>query len=374
MLENQKRLFDLPEDVVYLNCASQSPQLKQLTELGQKAIAGKARPWEHGVKQRMQNAERARTLFAALCGATADDITIIPSVSYAVTIAANNIAIKAGQNIVMVAEEFPSDVYPWREVASKYNAEISMVQRPTDFDWTKALLEAINSNTVVVSVPNNHWTDGGLINLEKISQKAQSVGAALVIDATQSLGAYPLDVKTIQPDFMVAACYKWLLGPYSVGFMYIHPRRQNGTPLEFGWLNRAGSDDYSKVAEYTDEYQNGARRFDMGERNDFVTVPLASLALEQILEWGVENIQAYTTHLTNTLADEAVKLGWEVAPPEQRVGHILGLRKKAINPAEVAQKLASQNIYLSVRGEVLRVSPHLYNTMEDIEKLLSALR
>jgi selenocysteine lyase/cysteine desulfurase len=253
MLDCQKELFDLPEEVVYFNCASQSPLLKTIVTAGQTGLAGKARPWTQGAAQRFKNADHARALFARLIGATANDIALIPSVSYGTTIAANNLPVKAGQKIVMVAEEFPSDVYPWREVALKNEAKILAVSRPSDHDWTTALLSAIDQNTAIVSVGNCHWTDGSLIDLEKIGAKARAVGAALVIDATQSMGAYPFEVQKVQPDFLVVATYKWLMGPYTMGFLYVSPKWQNGTPLEFGWLHRAGSDDYSKVAEYVDE-------------------------------------------------------------------------------------------------------------------------
>lgn len=372
-MDCQKDLFDLPEEVVYLNCAAQSPLLKKVVICGQEGLALKVRPWLQGVAQRFANAEKARSLFAQLIGASADDIAIIPSVSYGATLAANNLPVKKGQKIVMIAEEFPSDVYPWREVARSSEGEIFTVPRPENGDWTEAMLGAIDTETAIVSVPNCHWTDGSLIDLERIGEKARSVGAALVIDATQSLGAYPLDVKKVQPDFLVAATYKWLMAGYTFGFLYAHPSRQNGTPLEFGWLNRVGSDDYSRVAEYVEEYQAGARRYDMGERNDFVLVPMASMALEQILEWGVENIQAYTSQLTAMIAEHGAAQGWEVVPANLRVGHIIGLRKPGANLSEVAARLAQNKIYASVRGSVLRLSPNVYNSVEDVDKLFNAL-
>src|SRR5262249_10339773 len=161
-----------------------------------------------------------------LINAEADDIAFAPAVSYGMAQAAHNIPIRKSQTIVTLSEQFPSNVYPWMDLAERIGATFVSVPRPGDHDWTSALLSLINASTGIVAVPHGHWADGGLIDLEAIAAACRRVGAMLCIDATQSVGALPLDVKRIDPDFVAVASYKWLLGPYSLGFLCVAPRLQ----------------------------------------------------------------------------------------------------------------------------------------------------
>jgi selenocysteine lyase/cysteine desulfurase len=224
----------------------------------------------------------------------------------------------------------------------------------------------------VVTLPNAHWTDGGLVDLVKIGEWAREIGAALVVDGSQSIGAYPFDVKTIQPDFLITAAYKWLLGPYSLGFLYAAPHRRAGRPLEWNWITRADSEDFAGLVNYRDEFQPGARRYDMGERSNFALLPVAKAALEQLLEWGVEEIAATLRTMTDEIASRATALGLSVAPAELHASHLIGLRAKKL-PADLPARLAQSQVYVSVRGDSIRVSPHLYNTSADIERLFTTL-
>src|SRR5262249_35730566 len=144
---------------------------------------------------------------------------------------------------------------------------------------------------------------------------------------SQSLGACPLDLGRVQPDFLVAVGYKWLLGPYGLGYLYVAPKwRQSAMPLEQSWLTRAGSEDLTRLVQYTDEYRPGARRCDMGEFPQFVLAPMAIAALRQILVWGVTQIQTALSGLTAKIAQTAAENGYLVPPPDQRCGHMIGIR------------------------------------------------
>ncbi len=148
-----------------------------------------------------------------------------------------------------------------------------------------------------------------------------------MIDASQSLGACPLDLDRVQPDFLVSVGYKWLLGPYGLGYLYVAPKwHENGSPLEQSWLTRRGSEDFARLIDYRDEYRHGARRFDMGEFPQFVLAPMASAALTQILAWGVGVIERTLSSLTDDIAQRAVYAGYEVQPYEQRCRHMIGIR------------------------------------------------
>ena len=178
-LANQRNLFEIPDEIAYLNCAYMSPLPKAARIAGQEGVARKSRPWTITAPDFLGGSETARGLFAQLVGADAEGVAIIPSVSYGVATAAANIPVAPGQTIVLLADQFPSNVYPWRELAAQTGATIITVARPADFDWTAALLAQIDERTAVVAVPNCHWTDGSLIDLRRVSERAHAVGAAL---------------------------------------------------------------------------------------------------------------------------------------------------------------------------------------------------
>ncbi|MCH7675539.1 aminotransferase class V-fold PLP-dependent enzyme [candidate division KSB1 bacterium] len=312
-------------------------------------------------------------MFSQLIGANADDVAIIPAVSYGIAVAAELVAVKEGDEIVVLEDQFPSNYYPWLELARARNARLVTLPRPRDWDWTAALLEHINQKTAVVALPNVHWTDGSIIHLEKIAEKCRETGAELVLDVTQSLGALPISVKEMKPSFLVTAAYKWLLGPYSFGFLYVRPDLQNKIPLEHNWINRKNSEDFGGLVNYRDEFQTGARRFDVGERSNFALMPMVVAALRQIHEWGVPQIQESLSYLTSLLAAQAKELGLTVTPSQKRAGHILGLRFPQGLPEGILQRLAEKNVFVSIRGSAMRVSPHLYNSEEDIMRLIKVL-
>lgn len=373
VLGNQRDLFDIPEGIAYLNCAYMSPLPRAAREAGEVAVARKAHPWQITLRDFFDEAETARSLFAELVGGDPEGVAIIPSVSYGISIAAANIPLRQDQTIVLLEDQFPSNVYPWRDLAERTGATVVTVARPLDFDWTRAVLERIDERTGVVAVPNCHWTDGTLVDLVRVGERTRAVGAALVVDTAQSLGAYPLDVGAVRPDFLAAATYKWLLGPYSLGFLYVAPHRREGRPLEFNWITREGSEDFAGLVNYREGYQPGARRYDMGERANFELMPIAITSLRQILEWRVERIAATLREMTAYIESEARKLGLDVAPSERRAGHLIGLRSSAPLPPDLAARLAAAGVYVSLRGTAIRVSPHLYNTTEDVDRLFQVL-
>ena len=375
-LETQRRLFEIPEEISFLNCAYMSPQLRTVRAAGEKAIARKSRPWEISPRDFFENSETARELFARVVGGDAEGVAIIPSVSYGMAVATANVPLEAGQSIVILEEQFPSNVYPWRELAKRKEADVVIAPRPADHDWAGAVLERVDERTAVVAVPNCHWTDGSLVDLARVGRRARDVGAALVVDGIQSLGAYPFDVGEVRPDFLIVSSYKWLLGPYGLGFMYVGEEYREGTPIEHNWINRRGSENFARLVEYEDAFQPGARRFDVGERSNFVLLPMAIAALRQILDWGIENVSNTIGQLTDLVEKEAKECGIEAVPAEKRARHIIGLGlgpEGPRAPEDLAARLASDNVFVSVRGGSIRVSPHLYNTERDVERLFNSL-
>ena len=372
-LGDQRDLFEVPDDIAYLNCAYMSPQLRSAREIGEEAVSRKSRPWEITPDDFFEGSEEIRALFARLVGGDADGVAIIPSVSYGIAVAAANVPVDGGQSVLILEDQFPSNVYAWRELATRRGARLVTVARPGDYDWTRAVLEEIDGDAAVVAVPNCHWTDGSLLDLSRIGAAAREAGAALVVDGIQSLGAHPFDVAEVRPDFLVTSAYKWLLGPYSVGFAYVGEGYREGTPVEHNWINRRGSDEFSGLVNYEDAFQPGARRYDVGERSNFALLPMAAEALRRILDWGVENVSETIGALTDSIEEKAKERGLEPIPKERRARHMIGLRVGTEAPPDLAATLAAHNVFVSVRGESVRVSPHLYNTEADADRLFAAL-
>jgi len=370
----QRHLFDIPADVTYLNAAYMSPILKEAAALGTQGAAAKLHPWEIGIPDFFNPPNRACRLMADMIGAGPDDVALIPSVSYGMAIAVRNLPLSKGQKIIVLADQFPSNVYPWQEMAKAHDAEIITILKAEDGDWTAPLCAAIGEDTAIVACAQAHWTDGSSVDLVKVGEVARRHGAALVLDLTQSLGVMPFSVKDVDPDFMIAATYKWLLGPYSYGFIYVAPRHQNGKPLEEGWIVRKGSDDFARLVDYQPEYETGAMRFNMGERSNFMLTPMAIHGLERLNQWGAAAIAEYLSSLTDEIAEKAQAMGLKVAHKAHRSPHMIGLAFPEGVPTGLPAALAERKIYVSVRGNSIRVAPHVYNDAGDVERLFAALK
>ena len=373
MIPSQRHLFDIPEDIAYLNCAYLGPLSTAVVSAGREATGRKAHPWNIGSEDFFRETEIARGLFATLINAEDDDIALIPAASYGISVAARNTRLAAGQTVVVLAEQFPSNVYAWQESARQAGASVLAVERPEHGSLSRAVLDAMDERSALVALPHCHWADGALLDLESIGRRCRELGASLVLDVTQSAGVMPLDVKVIQPDFLVAACYKWLLCPYSSGFLYVAPHRQEGMPIEFNWRARRGSENFAALVNYEDAYLPGARRFDVGECANFHTVPAVVAALQQILDWGVAEIAETLAARNADLAARAASLGLQCLDAGQRAGHFLGLRFARGVPETLLQELRQSNVYVSVRGNTLRITPHVYNNDADVERLMRAL-
>jgi len=373
MIPCQRHLFEMPHDVAYFNCAYTGPLMRAAADAGHRAIAEKNTPWCITPGDFCETGEENRTLFSQLVNGNPDQVAIIPAVSYGIALAAKNIPVASGQSILVLQDQFPSNVYPWHQLAAEKGADMITVPRPVDMDWTAAVLAAIDDKVAITALPNCHWTAGTVLDLVRIGEKCRANGSALVIDAIQSLGALPFSVRDVQPDFLATGAHKWLLGAYGYGFCYVDTKWLDGRPLEENWLNREASEDFSRLVDYRNGYQPGARRFDMGGGSSFFLAPVVKAALTQILAWGVADIAATLQTLTGQIAARAADLGFQVAPQKMRAPHMLGLYMPAGLPGDLPARFAAQNVFASVRGDAIRVAPHLYNTPEDVDRLFAVL-
>ena len=374
MLPSQRHLFDIPDDVAYLNCAYMSPLMKPTLEAGISGLTRKTHPWVLTPDTFFSGAEEFRTTAAPLLDATPDDIAIVPSAGFGIATAARNLPVKKGQSILVLAEQFPSNYYSWQRKAEESGVPLKVVPWPENNDWTAAVLESLTPEVAIAALPHVQWTSGGLLDLVRIGKVCRDHGTALALDLTQSLGATPFSVRDVQPDFAVAASYKWLLGPYSVGVLYVSPKWHHGIPLEENWIQRANARDFTSLILYTEAYDHGARRFDVGERSNFGLLPAAVQAMKQLQEWKVEQISETAGALNRQVAQAAAELGFSSAAEPLRARHYLCLRRKNAIPKELPTALAREKIFVSVRGSSIRVTPNVYNTQEDCDRLIAGLR
>jgi selenocysteine lyase/cysteine desulfurase len=370
---SQRDVFDVPGDVAYFNTANLSPMLRGVREAGAAALERRAQPWRITSDDWFSDVERLRGAYAAILGVEPDAVALVPASSYGLAVAARNLDAVAGDQVVVLADEYPSNYYTWSRFCRRTGAELLIARRDSETTWTQAVLAVLGERTRVVAVPNVHWTDGSLVDLDTVVAAARRVGAAVVNDASQSLGALPLDVLRLRPDFVVSVGYKWLLGPLGVGCLYVDERHRDGEPIEENWINRAGAEDFTALVDYTETYRPGARRFDVGARTNFGMVPMALAAAEQLLEWTIAGIAASLRTVTDEIGRRATELGYEIAPRDERGPHMLGvgLPREAANA--IAANLGERRVIASVRGSSLRIAPHLHTTAQDVERLAEAL-
>ncbi|MBO6792562.1 MAG: aminotransferase class V-fold PLP-dependent enzyme [Balneolaceae bacterium] len=379
-MNSQKHLFSLDPDVTYLNCAYMSPLMKSVEEAGIQGIRSKLQPNHVSGEDFFRNNEKLRQEYGRLINCSdVNRLVVVPSVSYGMANVANNLSLSKGDEILIIDEQFPSNVYPWMRIAEASGAQIKTVSAPESLNqrgltWNQRVLEAINPKTRLVACGHIHWADGTLFDLVSIRKRTNEVGALLVIDGTQSIGALPFDVAEIQPDALIAAGYKSMMGPYSIGMAYYGEAFDNGIPIEENWINRFESKDFANLVNYNDRYQPGALRYEVGERSNFILVPMLLEAIKTLNEWQPRNVQEYCQSITTDAVQELIEHGYWVEDELHRASNLFGIRlPDHITMEAVKRKLDTAGIFVSYRGDCIRVSPNVYNQTSDLLELANAL-
>jgi selenocysteine lyase/cysteine desulfurase len=378
MLPCQRDQFDIPRHVAYLNAASWSPLPLATQEAGRVGVARKGQPWLLGNDFAATQHERARNAAAVLIGAYADDVALIPSVSYAAATVGKLVAIAAGSRVLVLQDDHSSPVLEWHSRAKAQGFVVEAVKQPEDGDWTTAMLAAIArpgaAPLALASVSSVHWSDGCLLDLDRIAAALRSVGALFFVDATHGAGITNMNVSRLDPDFLVFPTYKWVLGPYGRAFLYIARRHQDGVPLEQTAAGRraiaADRSPYMCDTAYTD----GARRFDMGERDHFVSLEMASIGMELMASWGQPAIERRLRMLTTRLADGLRNTAVQIPETSLRAPNILSLGFPNGMPAGLIERLATADVHVAARLGRMRISPHVYNDETDVDKFLDVFR
>jgi selenocysteine lyase/cysteine desulfurase len=374
IIPSQRHLFDIPEEIAFFNIAYYSPQLNESTNRLLSAARAKGHPWERTTDHFFDDADTIRSLVSSILGGDSDGWVVVPSATYGVTTAARAVEplLKPGDRILIAAEEFPANVFPWQRAAHETGASVITVPYPNDGDWTRAIAGSIDRTVKVVATANCHWTNGAYIDLSTIGRACRDAGSILVVDATQSLGVMPLLLDEVRPDFLVAAGYKWLLCPYGFGLLYVSEQWRDARPLEESWQSRSNAKQFASLANYSDTYMPGARRFEVSEKCTAI-LPGAIAALEQIGTWGVENIAETLSAINSRIGRHLERLRFTLPAEAQRCPHMLGALLPEGQTSDLVSALRKENIYISQRGNALRFAPHVYINSNDENRLFEAL-
>ncbi|CAH0994684.1 Kynureninase [Emticicia aquatica] len=385
-MTNQKHLFSIEEGLHYLNGAAYSPTLKSSVERGIEGINLKAvHTHQISGKDHFILPEKVQKLFSKLVNIPDyQRVAIIPSVAYGMATVANNFHrlpnISEKKHIIQIQDEFPNNVYAFDRVCQNHHLTYKTIVKPDVFEnrgklWNQHILEGITTETAMVVMPHIHWIYGVKFDLENISKRCKEVGALLIIDGTQSVGALDFDIEKIQPDALICAGYKWLLGPYSIGLAYFSDFFDDGIPIEESWMHRVESDNFAKLIRYERAYRPKAQRYNMGEHSQFIQMPMLEDALTQLLSWGVNNIQNYTKSIIENPIKELQELGCWLEDEAYRANHLLGVSLPiSIDNQSFTDKLMQNKIVISNRGVAIRVSQNIYNVEDDLWALVEVLK
>ena len=370
--------FIIEGNKTYLNCAYMSPMLKTVEEAGIKGLKIKRAPHNILPEDFFSDVNDLKKSFAKLINLDKHErIAISSSVSYGLANITNNIQLKESDNVILIGDQFPSNVYPWMELTKKYNANLRFINKPNSEDnagraWNEKILNSINKQTKIVAMGLVHWADGTIYDIKKIRKKTKEVKALLIIDGTQSIGVMPFDIKTTKPDALICAGYKWLMGPYGTGLSYYGPFFDNGKPIEESWINRKNSEDFSNLINYEDEYGEYARRYSVGQQSNFINISMLKAGIDQLNNWGVKNVYKYIESITTPCFPLLNRENTWYEDSKFRSSHLFGIRPKK-NLKKILKKIRENNIFISLRGDIIRVSPSVYNTKEDVQKLFKCI-
>lgn len=315
--------------------------------------------------------EEALKLFAKLINASETEVTGVYNTSEGLNLVANSIKWIKGGNIITNDLEFPTNIFIWQVIARKYNLELKIVKNKNGYIDIRDYEETINDKTIAIAISWVEFSNGYVHDLEKLSKLAHEHEAYIIVDGIQGVGSLPLDVRRTNIDFLSCGGQKWLMGLTGTGFLYIKKEVLDELNPPFaGWLGDAEPFrfDYREYKPHP-----SARRFDLGTQN-FIGYIILKKTLGMINEIGINNIYKRNIELAKILIEYIDDLA-EVASPI-RDGEIKSpiISLKVKNAEKIHQKLKENKIYVALRAGNLRVSPHLYNNEEDIDRFVDALR
>ncbi len=379
-LSCQRAAFDIDEGITFLNCAYQSPLSRKAVAAGIEGLLQKTNPQKISVDDFFQPLERLKEKFARLIHLSDPQrLAYHPSASYGFAIVAKNLPIKKRGNIIIPAGQFPSNYYAFAELAKTRDLAIRLIAPPPNFEnrslnWNTSILDAINKDTICITLDHTHWQDGTIFDLKSIREKCDRYDALMIVDGTQSIGALPFHTDKIRPDALITAGYKFLMGPYGCAISYFGEAFDDGSPIEFNWINRIGSDDFATLSDYQKAYRPKAYRYNVGEFSNLISLSMLAASVDQLLEWKPSRIQDYCRSITHNFLDIVREKEYQFDPDGQ-ARHLFGIyRKEPFDATQFTSALHEKKIYVSARGQAIRISPHVYNDEEDLMRLAALLQ
>jgi len=367
-VEKYREEFPVTKNYVYLNHAGHSPACKRVYEAVVKCADKLMESGDYTV-----NVRKTKSAFAKLVGAKIDEIAVVTNTTTGLNTIMHMLEVRSGKNIVTNDLEYPSNVYPWLKMKSK-GIEVRYVKNVNGKIPIEAYEKAIDDNTLAVSISHVIWTNGFKHNLKELADIAHKHGAYLIVDAIQSAGAVKVNVKEMDIDFMSCGTYKWLLGPTGAGYLYIREEYiDKFTPPYVGYAGVKYKEDPVEFDLYKLEWRESAEKFELGTMSHF-SFAGAQAAIELILEVGIENIEARIMKLTRYLTEKLLEKGFKLQSPidDKERGGIVNFKLK--NGNEICKKLKEEKVITSFRAGGLRVSPHFYNTKEEIDLFIEKLQ
>jgi selenocysteine lyase/cysteine desulfurase len=362
--------FPITESKVFLNHAAQSPLPKPVAD----AIHRYTDDYSKFGTSLNEGDRWGKPHFAKLIGARSEEIALIENTSVGLNIAANVLQYPPGSKMVTTDLEYPSVVYPW--LRKTLGAKVHYVKSVNGKISLDDMEKAVDDKTVAVAISHVEYVNGFRHNLRVLSEVAHEHGAYLIVDAIQSVGTMPINVKTDDVDFLMAACYKWLLSPSGAAYLYVKDELiEEFEPPYVGWASV--KPEVFKTTDFWDiwnlKLSKTASRFEVGSPSTISFVGAAE-AMKMLLNCGTENIKRIIIKLTDRLIDSVKDLGLELQTPEQRQCRSGIVNFKIGKPQKVTDRLNKKGIVVSARANGIRVSPHFYNTEEEIDKLVEEIK
>ncbi|MEM0058595.1 MAG: aminotransferase class V-fold PLP-dependent enzyme [Candidatus Bathyarchaeia archaeon] len=369
-LERIRSLFPVVRNKIFLNHAAQSPLPKPVADAMHQYVEDYA---NFGASP-LESSDLGKSLFARLVGAKPEEIALVENTSVGLNIAANVLNYPRGSKIVTTDLEYPSVVYPW--LKGSLNVKVDYVRNVGGKVLLEDFEKAVDDKTVAVVISHVEYVNGFRNDLRALSEIAHSHGAVLIVDAIQSAGVIPIDVKRDGVDFLACACYKWLLGPAGAAYLYVRGDLiENLEPPYVGWASV--KKEIFETVDFWDIWSlrlsETASRFEVGTPSTVSFVGAAE-AMKMLLNFGIENVERRVLKLTDYLIEMAKALGLGLQTPEEPQHRSGIVNFKIDKPKEVADQLKHNNIVVSARAHGIRVSPHFYNTEAEIDRLVEEVK
>jgi len=372
-MEDIKKLreqFPVTKHRTFLNHAAQSPLPKPVADAVRKYV----NEYSKFGTSFLECDRNGKPFFAKLIGARPEEIALIENTSTGLSLATNMLHCPKGSKVVTTDMEYPSVVYPW--LRKNLGVKVHYVKSDGCRVSLDEMEKAVDDKTVAVTVSHVSYFNGFRHNLKILSEIVHEHGAYLIVDAIQSVGTMPIDVVRDDVDFLSAACYKWLLSPPGAAYFYVRGELiEKLEPPMVGW---ASVDQDVFATENFWEIWNlklskTANRFETGSPATISFVG-AEEAMKMLLTYGIENVKHRIMKLTDHLIDRIKSLGLELQTPEDKQCRSGIVNFKIKTPQKLTDRLNKKGIVVSARANGIRVSPHFYNTEEEIDNLIGEIK